>query len=850
MKYKDPGTRETMLFMVLLIKAVMGYYIKESYRPNVVDVTRIERPDRKIDLCFVLENDMYSTTIQLDNRQRHGTNSYNAYRVVYTKKSAATGQSTPYQLKESFQEPQGWLMQELGSDLLSGVVIDEHRIIHIKPKEFLYSQADNLDKRSDLVAFRADDEVLDECIMLDDSGMNLGDDEIKQDYLEGVEEYFGRPQNQSKTGNTLEGKAGEILEKLKDVMPESLQKLLFWWRPISIHATTEQDSKKSYSEVDLATSPPKRYGLADPENQRIKCEECNIKRLNRIDLSKSSNSKDQPQPFSGQKVYPDIKSTHLPPSVPTRHNTSKPNVNQPNNTPAEQALEVSDLAGFKDEDHYYQVEDSNSLLEYTAEAVAKDVMAREPPINPTQTTTRVKTIKKVKDKLNGTISVTTEMPHANRIIRKGKKIYFGIPFYSKLSQIENAIVPNLEYGFPVETRAIPIAIALDKYFIAKNGSLRAAILFALETINTTSSIYERSFNVILYVNDIIIDKKAEWYHSTGDLLKKLEQFTEYRRHKNKDCMLYHLFTGDLITNKKIGLAWTGNIGYHSQKNISASVLIQNQFITVAHEIAHNLGLFHDCDEELCKDATVTSYGCHPCKGCDCNFKYIMSRRGTPGLLCFSPPSQREMSVILSQLEYQMPKADETIMPYPVCGNGIMERGKECDAGPFGDECCTPDCKLRPGAICSDANSKCCTKCQISPAGTICRSAANECQRDSICDGMSEKCPAPVFMPNRKKCSIGHCTSGMCINRDIQCTIAGDRMGIISSCPSHKGCAMKCVNLKGEAVFIEGRYFKNGTPCGWNGVCMQGRCNRDLKVAAMYICAVVVGVAMIGVYFYT
>ncbi|VDP35527.1 unnamed protein product, partial [Echinostoma caproni] len=44
-----------------------------------------------------------------------------------------------------------------------------------------------------------------------------------------------------------------------------------------------------------------------------------------------------------------------------------------------------------------------------------------------------------------------------------------------------------------------------------------------------------------------------------------------------------------------------------------------------------------------------------------------------------------------------------------CGNRRLDPGEECDAGAaVNNACCTPVCKLRPGAQCSPWNHDCCT----------------------------------------------------------------------------------------------------------------------------------------------
>lgn len=70
-----------------------------------------------------------------------------------------------------------------------------------------------------------------------------------------------------------------------------------------------------------------------------------------------------------------------------------------------------------------------------------------------------------------------------------------------------------------------------------------------------------------------------------------------------------------------------------------------------------------------------------------------------------------------------------------CGNDRIEEGEECDAGLQGrqgvDKCCDYNCKLRPGAECSDINHSCCKDCKLLPAGRKCYSSSNyiECFED-------------------------------------------------------------------------------------------------------------------------
>jgi len=54
---------------------------------------------------------------------------------------------------------------------------------------------------------------------------------------------------------------------------------------------------------------------------------------------------------------------------------------------------------------------------------------------------------------------------------------------------------------------------------------------------------------------------------------------------------------------------------------------------------------------------------------------------------------------------------------PVCGNGILEAGEECDLGSFSSSCCV-NCKFAAGATCAYPG-ECCVNCQAKTANTAC-----------------------------------------------------------------------------------------------------------------------------------
>ena len=76
---------------------------------------------------------------------------------------------------------------------------------------------------------------------------------------------------------------------------------------------------------------------------------------------------------------------------------------------------------------------------------------------------------------------------------------------------------------------------------------------------------------------------------------------------------------------------------------------------------------------------------------------------------FSPCSIHNMTLVL-----EAKGTCFSTSPSGFCGDFIVEKGEQCDAGISGDVCCfgasaaTP-CKFNGSATCSSADSVCCTK---------------------------------------------------------------------------------------------------------------------------------------------
>jgi hypothetical protein len=70
-----------------------------------------------------------------------------------------------------------------------------------------------------------------------------------------------------------------------------------------------------------------------------------------------------------------------------------------------------------------------------------------------------------------------------------------------------------------------------------------------------------------------------------------------------------------------------------------------------------------------------------------------------------------------------------------------------------------------------------------------------------------------------------CASGQCTSRDAQCFTRGANLNITRSCmTNNEECQVLC-NAPGDTekcLLISG-FFINGTPCGFNGHCVDGTC---------------------------
>ncbi|XP_048784080.1 disintegrin and metalloproteinase domain-containing protein 32-like [Lagopus muta] len=110
---------------------------------------------------------------------------------------------------------------------------------------------------------------------------------------------------------------------------------------------------------------------------------------------------------------------------------------------------------------------------------------------------------------------------------------------------------------------------------------------------------------------------------------------------------------------------------------------------------------------------------------------------------------------------------------PICGNGVVEQGEQCDCGGteacLKDKCCTKGCVFKPGVKCS--SGLCCEECQFKAPNTPCRPSADaQCDLPEFCNGSSASCPPDVYVQDGHSCehSTGYCYHGRCQSAELQC----------------------------------------------------------------------------------
>ncbi|CAB1331853.1 unnamed protein product [Coregonus sp. 'balchen'] len=331
----------------------------------------------------------------------------------------------------------------------------------------------------------------------------------------------------------------------------------------------------------------------------------------------------------------------------------------------------------------------------------------------------------------------------------------------------------------------------------------------------------------------------------------VEKFLELNSEQNHDdyCLAY-VFTDRDFDDGVLGLAWVGapagssggiceksklysdgkkkslNTGIITVQNYASHVPPKVSHITFAHEVGHNFGSPHDSGSECTPGESKIQDKKE--KG-----NYIMYARATSGDKLnnnkFSICSVRNISQVLEK------KRGSCFVEsgQPICGNGLVEPGEECDCGysdQCRDQCCydadQPDnrkCKLKPNKVCSPSQGPCCTpECFYKGRNEKCREES-ECAHQGMCNGGTAQCPTSEPKANFTAChgETQVCLNGVCTCASVEGKDETDELCHV--CCSDKMNPNTCSSTGSEKL---ARFFNKkvttlpaGSPCNdFKGYC--------------------------------
>ncbi|XP_030574515.1 disintegrin and metalloproteinase domain-containing protein 10 [Archocentrus centrarchus] len=370
-----------------------------------------------------------------------------------------------------------------------------------------------------------------------------------------------------------------------------------------------------------------------------------------------------------------------------------------------------------------------------------------------------------------------------------------------------------------EKNTCQLYIQTDHFFFKYYGTREAVLAQISSHVKAIDSIYQGTDfmgirNISFMVKRIRINTTEDERVSSNPFRFAnigVEKFLELNSEQNhNDYCLAYVFTDRDFDDGVLGLAWVGapsgssggicernklfsdgkkkslNTGIITVQNYASHVPPKVSHITFAHEVGHNFGSPHD-------SGLVCTPGESKEQGQKEKGNYIMYARATSGDRLnnnkFSICSIGNISAVLKV------KKDSCFLEsgHPICGNGLVEEGEECDCG-YNDQCkeqCCysadseegQKCKRKPGKACSPSQGPCCTpQCTFKMSDEECR-PESECALQGWCNGRTALCPTSAPKPNNTSCHKdtqvcinGACTGSLCEKHGLEVCICAKEEG--------------------------------------------------------------------------
>ncbi|XP_059139263.1 ADAM 17-like protease isoform X2 [Physella acuta] len=345
--------------------------------------------------------------------------------------------------------------------------------------------------------------------------------------------------------------------------------------------------------------------------------------------------------------------------------------------------------------------------------------------------------------------------------------------------------------------------------------------------------------IVLYTTPTISKEEFRYKHFNAPdvewgINERLDAFAYHLTYQPDIFCHNHLFSHYALPERVLGLAFLDGICRTSPRGTvvhSAGVtsgmdigsgMVTSLMMTLVFAHGHNFGSNHDPETAECSKPDEQGG----------NFlMWPSSVSGTkPNHWLFSPCSLKQIGRGINHASCFHHRSLHTAF----CGNGVVDPEEECDAGTNSkigaDKCCTPDCKLKPTATCSDFNTVCCSNCTIAITGTVCAAALpNECKNEAYCVGTEHVCADPEFLPDNSTCvDGGHCYGGKCRSFCEMTSIEKQKQ--LESCVcrgNENGCKWCCFDSSdpknpGMCEPYSEDFREDGSPCN-AGFCEQGIC---------------------------
>uniref|UniRef100_A0A3P8UK27 ADAM metallopeptidase domain 22 n=1 Tax=Cynoglossus semilaevis TaxID=244447 RepID=A0A3P8UK27_CYNSE len=328
-------------------------------------------------------------------------------------------------------------------------------------------------------------------------------------------------------------------------------------------------------------------------------------------------------------------------------------------------------------------------------------------------------------------------------------------------------VPHLSHSVEDETKYIELMVINDHLMYKKHRlSVGHTNNYAKSVVNMADLIFKEQLNtriVLVAMETWSADNK---FNIDDDPMVTLKEFMKYRKDFIKEkCDSVHLFSGNRFHSSWGGASYMGGVCSLSKGGgVNEYGKTDEMAITLAQSLGQNVGIFSDkkrilngeckCDDQW-SGCIMDDVGFYlPKRFSDCNVEEYHNFLNSGGGMClFNKPLK--------------------LLDPPICGNGFVEPGEECDCGSPADcaregEMCCQKCTLTQGSKCSDG--LCCNNCQMEMTGVVCRDAVNDCDIPENCTGNSSQCPPNAHKMDGYTCEKdqGRCFNGRCKTKDRQC----------------------------------------------------------------------------------